>query len=84
MLQKLIADMGTLTGEVTSLKRLDQVVMELKEQFVQSGENRREKSPLNRAGPSGPRHSEKKGKIKALQAITLTIPISQDGRKWIV
>ncbi|KAF3626532.1 hypothetical protein FXO37_30327 [Capsicum annuum] len=40
---------GTLTREFTSLKRLDQVVMESKEQLVQSGENRREKSPVDRA-----------------------------------
>lgn len=34
IMQNLTKKMGTLTGEVTNLKRLDQVVMEVKEYFI--------------------------------------------------
>ena len=34
MMQNLAEKMGTLAGEVTNLKTLDQVVMELKEQLI--------------------------------------------------
>ncbi|PHT70935.1 hypothetical protein T459_26039 [Capsicum annuum] len=37
--------MGILTGEVTTLKKLDQVVLELKEYLINFAENRREKLP---------------------------------------
>lgn len=46
--QKLAADMRNLTGKVTTMKKLDQVVLELKEYSVNSGENRREKSPADK------------------------------------
>ncbi|KAF3650823.1 hypothetical protein FXO38_16948 [Capsicum annuum] len=45
IVQKLAADMGILTGEVTTLKKLDQVVLELKEYLINFAENRREKLP---------------------------------------
>ncbi|KAG5610904.1 hypothetical protein H5410_022185 [Solanum commersonii] len=59
MMQNLAEKMGTLVGEVTNLKRLDQVVMELKEQLVTNRESGREKT-LMEDGPSTARHSDER------------------------
>ncbi|XP_019267598.1 PREDICTED: uncharacterized protein LOC109244894 [Nicotiana attenuata] len=50
LMQKLIAEVGALSGEVSNLKRLDQTVLELKEQLNHSGENRRDKTPMQHEG----------------------------------
>jgi len=44
MMQKMLSEMGTLAGEVSNLKKLDQVVLELKDQLATVGENHRDKS----------------------------------------
>ncbi|OIT39306.1 hypothetical protein A4A49_36299 [Nicotiana attenuata] len=61
LMQKLIADVGALSGEVLALKQLDQVVLELKEQITNSRENQKDKAPAtDDDGPSEARsHREK-------------------------
>ncbi|OIT36293.1 hypothetical protein A4A49_64830, partial [Nicotiana attenuata] len=61
LMQKLIANVGTLSGEVLALKQLDQVVLELKEQMTNSRENQKDKAPAtDDDGPSEARsHREK-------------------------
>ncbi|KAH0699101.1 hypothetical protein KY285_013559 [Solanum tuberosum] len=59
MMQNLAEKIGTLAGEVTNLKRLDQVVMELKEQLITNRESGREKTPIE-DDPSTARHSDER------------------------
>ncbi|XP_019224822.1 PREDICTED: uncharacterized protein LOC109206457 [Nicotiana attenuata] len=60
-MQKLIADVGVLSGEVLALKQLDRTVLELKEQMTNSRENQKDKAPAtDDDGPSEARsHREK-------------------------
>ncbi|KAK4713215.1 hypothetical protein R3W88_019122 [Solanum pinnatisectum] len=57
MMQNLAEKMETLVGEVTNLKRLDQVVMELKEHLVTNRESGREKTHMEDV-PSTAIHSD--------------------------
>ncbi|XP_075098837.1 uncharacterized protein LOC142175749 [Nicotiana tabacum] len=58
LMQKLVADVGALAGEVSNL---DQTVLELKEQLTHSGENRRDKTPMQHEGePSDERSPREK------------------------
>ncbi|OIT33082.1 hypothetical protein A4A49_61248, partial [Nicotiana attenuata] len=61
LMQKLIADVGVLSGEVLALKQLDRTVLELKEQMTNSRENQKDKAPAtDDDGPSEARsHREK-------------------------
>jgi len=59
MMQNLAEKMGVFAGKVTNLKRLDQVVMELKEQLVTNRESGREKTHME-DGPSTARHSDER------------------------
>ncbi|XP_015081221.1 uncharacterized protein LOC107024768 [Solanum pennellii] len=59
MMQNLAEKMGTLAGEVTNLKWLDQVVMELKEQFITNRESGRERTPVEGC-PSTARHLDER------------------------
>ncbi|PHT94679.1 hypothetical protein T459_02561 [Capsicum annuum] len=45
MMQKVLTEVGTLAGEVSTLKGLDQEVMEIREKLASTGENQRGKSP---------------------------------------
>lgn len=60
MMQNLAEKMGALTGEVTNLKKLDQVVMELKEQLLSTRESGRDKTPMEQDGPSAARPAEER------------------------
>ncbi|KAH0650158.1 hypothetical protein KY284_030070 [Solanum tuberosum] len=52
--------MGHSTGEVTNMKRLDHVVMELKEHLVSNRESGRETTPMQQDGPSAATLSEER------------------------
>ena len=47
LMQKVLSEVRTLAGEVICLKKLDQVVVELREQLAVSGKNRRGKTPMD-------------------------------------
>lgn len=53
MMQKMLSEIETLVGEVLNFKRLDQVVLELKDQLVNIRGNHRDKSPANSGGNQG-------------------------------
>lgn len=44
---KMISDIEALAGEVSSLKRLDQMIQDLQEQMATLEENQRDKTPLH-------------------------------------
>ncbi|KAH0634234.1 hypothetical protein KY284_037020 [Solanum tuberosum] len=61
MMQNLITEVGALAGKISSLEKLDQTVIELQNQFAASGENRRDKTPLEtEEGPTGKVQSEER------------------------
>ncbi|KAH0693406.1 hypothetical protein KY285_020503 [Solanum tuberosum] len=60
MMQNLAEKIGTLVRKVTNLKRLDQVVMELKEQLVTNRESGREKTHMEQDGFSTARHFDER------------------------
>lgn len=47
LMEKMIYDIGALAREVSSLKRLDQMIQDLQEQMATLEENQRDKTPLH-------------------------------------
>ncbi|MCD9645857.1 hypothetical protein HAX54_035167 [Datura stramonium] len=50
MMQKVLSELGTLMGEVSSFTKLDQVVLEMMKQLATAGGSRGDKSPVNSDG----------------------------------